>query len=271
MTHASLYVVQVTDTHLFSSPYKELLGVNTGIALQEVLQAVAALDPQPDILLLTGDISQDGSAESYRRCREMLRPLALKTYWLPGNHDVNTVMATELGQVIENDAMRPDTTISQGGWRLVLLDSSVEGEVGGWLSDSELQRLDRELDVARNNGEYALVSLHHPPFLMESHWLDTSTLANSQQLLQRLDRAETLRVVAFGHVHQQWEHQREGVVYMACPSTCVQFEPRSDRFALQPIAPGFRQFWLNVDGTFETNVVRVPAAAMSPNAMATGY
>ena len=282
MTHSSLYVVQLTDSHLFSRSQKELLGVNTDVSFQAVLKAVVSLDPKPDLVMVTGDLSQDGSAASYQRCRELLSSLDLDTYWLPGNHDDNAVMVAELGEMasagrtfssnkIFADKIFADKVIAKTPWRIVLLDSSIDGEVGGYLAEEELQRLEAELELATQNQQYAAIALHHPPFLMQSRWLDTSTLANPEQLLERLDRFDCVRVVLFGHVHQEWEQVRNGVTYMACPSTCVQFQPRSDSFALETIAPGYRQLWLHPDGSIETLVTRVEAAALAPNALATGY
>lgn len=83
----TVYVVQISDLHLFAKPHHRLLGVDTEASFLQVQKAIAALDPLPDLLLLTGDLSQDGSAASYARLRAHLQTLPIDTYWLAGNHD----------------------------------------------------------------------------------------------------------------------------------------------------------------------------------------
>lgn len=40
-----------------------------------------------DLLLLTGDLSQDESMHSYLKLRELIEGLLIPTYWIQGNHD----------------------------------------------------------------------------------------------------------------------------------------------------------------------------------------
>jgi Icc protein len=92
----TVYVVQISDLHLFAKPHHRLLGVDTEASFLQVQKAIAALDPLPDLLLLTGDLSQDGSAASYARLRAHLQTLPIDTYWLAGNHDRLHTMNQEL-------------------------------------------------------------------------------------------------------------------------------------------------------------------------------
>ncbi|WP_017324039.1 3',5'-cyclic-AMP phosphodiesterase [Synechococcus sp. PCC 7336] len=279
MSTHSLYAIQITDTHLFARPQMQLLGVDTSQTLQGVLEAIAQLQPPPDLLLATGDLSQDGSPESYQRLRQALAALSIDTYWLPGNHDSLPAMEAVLGaprweageRLGESDRLLADKTFGRGNWRFILLNSAVPKQAGGHLAVEQLERLEQQLSAACHQDRHVLICLHHPPFLIESKWLDTSTLANPTELFAVLDRFDCVRAVLFGHVHQAWNYTRRGVKYLACPSTCVQFQPRSDRFSLEAIAPGVRQLWFYPDGRFESKVLRVEVAAATPDALATGY
>lgn len=84
---SALRLVQLTDLHLFADGEYQLLGLPTTESFQAVLHQVSLLQPQPNLLLLTGDLSQDGKPESYKRLHTALQLLGYSTYWLPGNHD----------------------------------------------------------------------------------------------------------------------------------------------------------------------------------------
>lgn len=92
MSQTSLLIAQITDTHLFAESDQCLLGLKTIESLRTVLNQVDALEQRPDLLLLTGDLSQDGSAESYQTLQELLIPLGIPAYWIPGNHDCPATM-----------------------------------------------------------------------------------------------------------------------------------------------------------------------------------
>lgn len=75
-----LQVVQLSDTHLFANPEGVMLGCPTDGTLQAVLASVRELPASPDLLLLTGDLSQDETQGSYERLVALLRPHAVPTY-----------------------------------------------------------------------------------------------------------------------------------------------------------------------------------------------
>ena len=82
----SVRLLQITDTHLFASAEGRLLAVPTAQSLAAVLERVQANEHPFDLILATGDLSQDHSPESYQRFASMMAPLARPIYWLPGIH-----------------------------------------------------------------------------------------------------------------------------------------------------------------------------------------
>lgn len=261
---SSLLVAQVSDIHLFADASQRLLGLPTLESFQAIVAQLQALEPQPDLLLLTGDLSQDGRADAYELLQDLLSPLGIPTYWLPGNHDKAEVMA----EVLVRSPFSPQKSFQAGGWHFLLLNSGVPGCVHGYLTAASLNWLEREL--ARIGDSPTIVALHHPPFLLGSEWLDTSTLQNSEALFAVLDRYPQVKLVLFGHVHQEYACQRRQVRYLGSPSTCIQFEPGSTQFALDQQAPGFRLLRLYPDGTYFTQVER-STYCYQPNFAATGY
>lgn len=260
---SSLRVVQLSDTHLFSKSSQELLGLTTAESLIAVLNAVRQLEPQPDILLLTGDLSQDESSESYLRLRELVASLEIPTYWVPGNHDQLLLME----RFLCSDLIRSDKVVQQGDWNFILLNSQVDGKVYGELSADSLDWLDQQLQRTQ---QPTLIALHHPPCLIGSEWMDQIGLRNPEELFAVIDRYDHVKLVLFGHIHQEFEVARAGVSYLGCPSTCVQFKPKQNAFAVDEQRPGFRVLTLHPDGSHHSLVKRVNYRPL-PNFAATGY
>jgi Icc protein len=142
-----------------------------------------------------------------------------------------------------------------GEWLLIGLDSCVSGEAGGAVSREELERLSET--VARSAARHSMVFVHHPPIPMGSKWLDTVGLANGEELLERLRTLGRVRALAFGHVHQEYDAMHAGIRILATPSTCRQFKPRSDEFAVDERPPAYRRIELGPDGQVDTQLIWV--------------
>lgn len=263
-TQVSLSIAQITDIHLFADENKELLGLQTTQSFQAVIQGLQMLEPQLDLILLTGDLSQDGTPESYERIQNLLSPLATPTYWLPGNHDCISAMQ----QVLTHEPFFPHKAFTYKGWNFLLINSRVPGRVNGHLSLAELKWLDLGLKCMGDRP--TLVALHHPPFRLNSDWLDSSILENPEELFIVLNRYIQVKLVLFGHIHQEFHHQRNGVHYLGSPSTSIQFQPYSVNFSLDYQQPGFRLLNLYPDGSWQTRIERVDYTYQLDLA-ATGY
>ncbi|MEM8213618.1 metallophosphoesterase, partial [Morganella morganii] len=86
-TDASVLLVQLSDSHLFAEDGARLLGMDTAHSLEKVVERVAREQPRIDLILATGDVSQDGSLDSYTRFRRLSSPLDAPLHWFAGNHD----------------------------------------------------------------------------------------------------------------------------------------------------------------------------------------
>jgi len=253
-----LLVAQITDTHLFAEVDQKMLGLTTHDSLQAVLDRLSQLQPKPNILLLTGDLSQDETDESYQRLQNLIAPLDIPTYWLPGNHDNLPAMQ----QLLNQPPILAEKSFAAGGWHFLLLSSWLPGCVQGELSQASLEWLDMQL---QHIGEQpTLIALHHPPCSINSAWMDEIKLQNPDEFFAVIDRYLQVKLVLFGHIHQAFEDQRRGVRYLGSPSTCVQFKPESVKFAIDPAQPGFRLLTLLPDGTFETQIQRVDYFSKNP-------
>jgi Icc protein len=248
---AAARLVQLTDTHLFANTADVLVGMNCDEGMRDVISLIQREEGPLAAVLCTGDLSQDGSAQSYRRVAEAVSVLGAPQYWIAGNHDEVPRMKAAIG------ADNPCFTraFSVPGWRVILLNSNVVDKPHGHLADAELAFLEVELEASR--GESALVCLHHNCVPVAAAWLQRHALQNSEALFEVLDRYTHVKAVVFGHIHHELVHERRQVLYLGSPSTCIQFHPESADFRLDTCNPGYRWFELARDGALRTGVRRV--------------
>jgi Icc protein len=236
---------------LFADENQHLQGIPTEKSLRAVIERLRGMRSELDLLLLTGDLSGDGKAESYENLQNLLLPLEIPIYWIPGNHDSARIME----EVFNLHLISRRKCFERGGWNFILLNSALSNHKYGHLSTDSLDWLDAQLRIITDNP--TLISLHHHPIPVNSDWLDTNSLQNSEELFAILDRYSQVKIVLFGHIHQEFQYQRHNVNYLGTPSTCIQFQPQSPTFAIEEKSPGFRILKLYSDSTWETWVERV--------------
>jgi 3',5'-cyclic-AMP phosphodiesterase len=246
-------ILQLTDPHLFASAQGRLRGMQTLESLQQVLAHARARKLTVDAVLCTGDVVND-EPEGYAHFSKELLAFGKPVYCVPGNHDDVTQMHAALGA----SGFQVGGHVDLGAWRLVLIDSCVPGKAGGRISDQELRSLDEAL---HSTERYAMVCMHHHPVEMASGWLDKVGIENAADFFDVLDSHPQVRVISWGHVHQCFDARRRGVRLLATPSTGAQFLPLSNEFAVDSRPPAYRRLTLRSDGTIDTDVVWVAAAA----------
>lgn len=261
----ALKVLQITDTHLFGDPEKDLLGLNTRNSFRAILDSVKSDNQHFDLVVVTGDISQDDSPASYQAFADEIASLNKPVVWLPGNHDDGLIMPDLLSAAPLSSVNR----VCAGTWQLLMLDSQVRGFTFGELESKQLEFVSDCLE--QNPDLYTLVFVHHNPVPVGSRWLDQHRMKNGETLLQQLSRFPNARGVVWGHVHQDWVQQREQLHLIATPSTCIQFKPRSEQFSLDKRPPGYRYITLAQDGQLSTELKRLADNAFVPDLKAQGY
>jgi 3',5'-cyclic-AMP phosphodiesterase len=240
-------LIQFTDLHLSPEQSGRVRGVDTRDSFRRCLAHARRHAGPADALLLTGDLAQD-DVRSYHALVEILAGETTPVHCLPGNHDLPDQMARVLG--VAPFDLSP--VLRYGDWTIVLLDSAIPGIHHGELRGNSLAFLDEVL--ARFADTHALVVLHHQPVPVGSAWLDTIGLVDAGALLEVVSRHRNVRGLLWGHVHQAFDAVRDGVLLMATPSTCFQFVPQRDDYAVDDRPPGYRRLDLHPDGRIDTEV-----------------
>jgi Icc protein len=244
-----LRILHLTDPHLFADTREKLRGTETYSSLCAVIDHYRNNDWRADLVVVTGDLIQDDSAEAYEHFRRILSALQLSVYCVPGNHDVRALMRTALS----DPPFYYCDSVEAGNWLITGIDSCVTGQAGGHLTEAELARLDTT--IARSTARDVMVCLHHPPVPMGSKWLDSVGLDNGEEFVERIAASGKVRLAIFGHVHQPYDADHGGVRIIATPSTCRQFAQGSDDFAVDDNPPAYRRISLHADGHFEYELV----------------
>lgn len=244
-------LIQITDTHIYADAADCFEGVNTRHTLAGVLAHVRTRAGVYDALLATGDLAMDGSRAAYAHLNAELAAIAVPVIVLPGNHDEPDELA--------RGAPRLHSTmpycLSMGGWQLLCLDTRIAGCAHGEVDAAQLDWLARMLRVAPTSP--VAIFMHHPPVTIGSPWMDAMGLRAAARFWAVLDGHRGVRVIACGHVHQNFEQYRAGVRVLTTPSTCVQFMPGARRYTADTRAPGYRVLELADDGSVTSGVVRV--------------
>jgi len=215
------------------------MGMNTNESFAAVLARIATSRTRPDLVVASGDLVHDGSQAGYLRMADSLAELGVPVYCMPGNHDEKQRLRDLLA--CERHSGVPvclQGVVEWGDWKLILVDTVVTGEKSGRISSRELRRVKNELESP--GADHVMLFLHHQPVPVGSVWLDTMQVENADDFFDLVHRHDNIRGISWGHVHQDFEEVRNGVLYTGTPSTCIQFARGSVDFAIDEIPPGWR-------------------------------
>lgn len=232
---ATLLIAQLTDPHVGTGP--DFLGglIDTAAALRRAVEHVAALQPAPDLVLLTGDLTERGRPEEYAEVLDALAPLTVPVYAVPGNHDVPAVAREEMGRCMPVASDAPAGTccyhVVHGGLRLVALDTVVPRRSHGAIAQEQLDWLSRVLD--RYCGEPVLLFMHHPPLPTGLAVMDACSLMSGGEALAGLIRGHgNVQGLLCGHLHRPVQMSFGGAPLHVAPSVAHQID-----LDLRPAAP----------------------------------
>jgi len=251
-------LLQLSDPHLLADPEGRFRGRQPLACLAPALQEASIQAPEPDLLLISGDLCQDESWVGYALLRDRLAAWPTPVALLAGNHDHPLHLRAALGR----QAVLAPAALEIAGVRLLLLNSHRAGCVEGWLGAHQLAWLAEQL--ARPSALPLVVAVHHPPVAIGDPSFDAIGLRDAAALLERLAPTPQLQAVLFGHVHQHWQGPLPGrpeVPVLGCPSTLCGFGPVQPCPLGRPDDPGGRWLELPPAGGLHHTLLRWKAVA----------
>jgi 3',5'-cyclic AMP phosphodiesterase CpdA len=229
-----MLIAQISDLHVMPPGELAYGRFDTSASLARCISHIMQRTPLPDALLATGDLVNGGSAEEYRRLRELLAPLNMPVYVIPGNHDRRETMCAEFGDhpYLPRPGQMVRYVIENHDARLVALDTAVTGEDGGALGADQLDWLEATLGAERHKP--TLVFMHHPPVRTGTSYMDEIALdqPSTARLAHIIERHPQVERITCGHVHRSIQARWHGATVSICPSTAFQYA-----FDLRPGAP----------------------------------
>jgi 3',5'-cyclic-AMP phosphodiesterase len=246
---ARVILAQVTDTHV-KLPGKLAYGrVDTRGFLERAVAAMNALDPQPELIALTGDLVDGGTVEEYVQLRSLLAPLRARYILLPGNHDDREAMRAGFP---DHDYLGKSGYIQYamdlGPLRLIGLDTLVPGHGHGELCNERLAWLEKTL---KESPRPTVVMMHHPPFITGIGHMDRLALNGRDEFAAVMLRHPQVQRVICGHLHRSIQCRVGNTVASTCPASChqvaLELEPgKRGEFIFEP--PGY-QLHCWIEGT----------------------
>ena len=260
-----LNILQITDLHILKKPGDTLLGIDTEHYFNAVMQRALATIADIDLILVTGDLTQDPNPASYQRILQKLQETEIPVICLPGNHDDFGMML----KILDSDNVSCKKRTILGNWQIICLNSQISGEQGGYIDSNEMTFIQQCLT---NRPElYTCIALHHHCLPINSTWMDTMKIENGEEFLQCLENRPQVKLIINGHIHQVFSSIKNNIKIYGTPSTCFQFKPLSRDFELDPSCPGYRDIKLYPNGDIESEVRRLSGQLSNLQLTSHGY
>jgi 3',5'-cyclic-AMP phosphodiesterase len=220
-----MLICQLTDLHVRPLGRPANRVSETNVFTERALRAVAAFTPAPDVVMLTGDLTEAGLLEEYANLAGMLRRhLTRPVFVIPGNHDRRNTLREGLGHLrgVTDDPHYIQYAIDDYPVRLVMLDTVVPGAAHGHLNQDQLHFLDRTLAAAPDKP--TIVAMHHPPFLCGIAHMDLINLQNAAEFAAVIARHRQVERIVCGHHHRPIVTRVAHAIASIAPSVAHQVE-----------------------------------------------
>ena len=217
-----MLICQISDLHIKTPGKLSYRVVDTSGLLKRCVDHIRALKQQPDIVIVTGDLTDFGRPDEYAYLRELLAPLARPVYLIPGNHDhrENMVAAFPDHRYLTQNLPFIQYAIEDLPVRILAIDTVIPQESGGELCEARLGWLARKL--AEAPARPTIIIMHHPPFKTFIGHMDDIGLANAEGLKAIVERHPQVERVLCGHLHRPIQVRWAGTLASTAPSPAHQ-------------------------------------------------
>ena len=217
--------IQLTDFHILSDKNSMLQGVDTYKTLERIIKTIILTDEiihDVNAIFVTGDLSQDGSSESYHHIGSLLSLLNIPIFWIPGNHDDNDTASEVL---VKYPLFNELKTTKIGTWQFIGINSCVAGEDYGSFSDvGRLNAIQEILMDAEKDEIHCALIMHHQPIEVGTPLMDSCMLKNGEQLISVLKNQKALKLIICGHVHENYSIKTKNFNLESSAATCFQIK-----------------------------------------------
>lgn len=156
------FLVQITDTHVVERGTLLYGQADTARHLAETVSEINAMRPLPDGVLITGDLVEHPGPTTYSHFRDLIEPLRMPVFLMPGNHDSPEIMQYYFRDTPMFPAKPPhfQYVIEDFPFRVLMLNSHFDNSELPHFGPRRRQWLEAAL---AESDRPALVAIHHPP------------------------------------------------------------------------------------------------------------
>lgn len=221
MEDRTVLVAQITDCHIVERGELLYGKVDTAATLTATVAHINTMMPRPDLVVMTGDLVNDGRDEQYEHAAAILAVLEVPLVLVPGNHDDRTLMRAYFPQVPAGGPDdRIDFVLDDLPLRVIGLDSTVPRKPYGRTAPEQASWLNHAL--AGGSDRPTLIFQHHPPFITGIQWMDAMAYRDPGLLADVVGRHPHVLAVACGHMHRVISTRFANTVAMTTTSTGAQ-------------------------------------------------
>lgn len=218
-----MLIAHISDFHVTTLGSKVLGRIDTNGHLAAAVVHLNRLTPRPDLVVMTGDLVNDGRAEEYAALARLLEPLAIPLRAIPGNHDDRAGLRTLFGSQgwLPLDGPFLHYAETFGPLRLIALDSIVPGRPEGRLCPERLAWIEARLAEAEREApeQPILVMMHHPPMPSGIGHMDAMRCLDGEGLARVLAGHSKVERILCGHLHRPMTARWAGTVVCVAAST----------------------------------------------------
>ena len=230
---------------------------NTATYLRRVVDRLNAMIPRPALVLATGDLTERGNVQEYRRLRGILASLEIPWFLMPGNHDDRDALRRVFWDHAYLRTCERHASFALDAWplRIVALDSTDGRRVGGTLDDERMAWLDATL--CEEPGRPTIVALHHPPFKTGIGPFDAQVFIGLERFAKIVRRHHQIARIVSGHVHTTLQRPWNGTLACTAPSTSPQFVIGRSPLGIGIEAAGYLVHEWTWNADVATRIVRI--------------
>ncbi len=221
-----MLICQLTDLHVRPRGLPANRVVETNMFVERAFRAVAGFSPRPDVILLTGDLTECGLDAEYANLAGLIRDCLppVPVFVIPGNHDRREKLREGLAHLpnVTADPVYVQYAVEDFPVRLLMLDTLVPGAGHGELRPQQLQWLDRTL--AQAPSKPTLIAMHHPPFACGIAHMDRIRLRDAAAFTEVVARHQQVQRIVCGHHHRAITAKVAQAIASISPSVAHQVE-----------------------------------------------
>lgn len=223
-----MLIAQISDPHVRPDGrlYQGLVDSNT--MLRAAIRHLNGRSPAVDLVLLSGDVVDEGSMPEYETALRILAELDAPLLTIPGNHDEREAFRRSFAETAPLPDEGPLHYVSgnHGPVRIVALDVTVPGAHHGEIDDAAADWLDRAL--AQEPERPTIVMMHHPPFQSGIPYIDIYACRDGERLARVIARYPAVERIVCGHIHRSMQLRFAGTMICTAPSTTTAIALRLD-------------------------------------------